>query len=94
MAKKTGPEKKRGSAQARRSQACVGIQAALGVKIRRLRERKGWTQEMLAHEGGLHSHHLGKIERGQANLCLSTLLEIATGLDTSVAVLFRGVLPK
>lgn len=63
----------------------------LGKRIYKLRIAKGWSQDQLAKRCGIHSHHLGKIERGEANATLATLLAIAKPLRISIAELFRGI---
>ncbi|HLJ90586.1 MAG TPA: helix-turn-helix transcriptional regulator [Candidatus Angelobacter sp.] len=67
------------------------IQQQLGAKIRELRTKKGLSQEDFAFECKLHRSHLGEIERGEANVTLSTLLTIAHALGTSIASLFKGI---
>jgi transcriptional regulator with XRE-family HTH domain len=67
------------------------IQRQLGERIRKLRMRKGWSQEEFAAISGLHRTYIGAVERGEKNLTVSTLLTLAKTLDTSVAQLFRGI---
>jgi len=67
----------------------MNIQEQLGAKIRGLRLRKGWSQELLADICGLHRSHMGEIERGHANVTLATLVIIAEKLETTAAALIR-----
>ncbi len=67
------------------------IQRKLGDRIRRLRSRKGWSQEQFAAVSGVHRTYIGAVERGEKNLTLSTLHTLANTLDTSIAQLFRGI---
>ena len=60
------------------------ITKALGTRIRQLRKKKGWTQDEFAVICDLHRSHMGKIERGETNVRLSTLVVIAKSLDVSV----------
>ena len=56
------------------------LQRQLGLKIRRLRERKGFTQESFADACGLHRNFMGSVERGQPkNFPLQNALSI--GVD-------------
>lgn len=67
------------------------IQRELGERIRKLRRRKGWSQEEFAAVSGLHRTYIGAVERGEKNLTTSTLNTLAKTLDTSIAQLFRGI---
>src|SRR5262249_31866485 len=40
---------------------------------------------------GLHRTYMGHVERGERNICLSTVVRIAQGLQISLVVLFSGV---
>jgi transcriptional regulator with XRE-family HTH domain len=53
--------------------------------------RKGLSQEKLADDCGLHRSHMGEIERGRANVTLSTLLIVAKTLQTTPAALLEGL---
>jgi transcriptional regulator with XRE-family HTH domain len=67
------------------------IRRKLGDRIRKLRSRKGWSQEEFAAISGVHRTYIGAIERGEKNLTLSTLHTLAKTLDASIAQLFRGI---
>jgi transcriptional regulator with XRE-family HTH domain len=67
------------------------IQRKLGDRIRKLRSRKGWSQEEFAAVSGVHRTYIGAVERGEKNLTLSTLHTLTKTLDTSIAQLFRGI---
>ena len=67
------------------------IQRRLGARIRKLREKKGWSQEEFAEVSGLHRTYIGAVERGEKNLTLSTLLTLSKTLDTTIVRLFQGV---
>jgi transcriptional regulator with XRE-family HTH domain len=67
------------------------IRRKLGDRIRKLRSRKGWSQEEFAAVSGLHRTYIGAVERGEKNLTLSTMHTLAKTLDTSIAQLFRGI---
>jgi len=63
---------------------------ALGRRVRRLRLRNRWTLEQAAERMHMDLKHLQKIESGQINLTLVTLVRIAEGLGEPVRVLFSG----
>jgi transcriptional regulator with XRE-family HTH domain len=67
------------------------MQKQLGLRIRRLRIRRGYTQESFADTCGLHRNFMGAVERGEQNLTLKTLRIIATGLGTNMAKLLSGL---
>ncbi|MBE6036106.1 MAG: helix-turn-helix transcriptional regulator [Clostridiales bacterium] len=63
------------------------LQKDLGARIRSYRKAKLYNIEDLAHLADLNPAHLGKIERGERNLTLGTLLKIANALDVSLSEL-------
>jgi len=54
---------------------------ALGMRVRELRQQRGWSQERLAEESSIHENHLRRIEAGTANPSYLVLLRIARALD-------------
>ncbi|HEX6689084.1 MAG TPA: helix-turn-helix transcriptional regulator [Solirubrobacterales bacterium] len=60
-------------------------QPALGQAIRQLREKRGATQEAVAHDAGITTATLGVIERGLSNPTWATVKGIAVALDVSMA---------
>ena len=64
-------------------------QPALGKAIRELREKRGLTQEAVAHDAGVTTATLGVIERGSSNPTWATLRRIASALDASMVEVAR-----
>jgi transcriptional regulator with XRE-family HTH domain len=64
-------------------------QPALGKAIRELREKRGLTQEAVAHDAGVTTATLGVIERGLSNPTWATLRRIASALDASMVDVAR-----
>jgi transcriptional regulator with XRE-family HTH domain len=60
--------------------------------LRRARAAKGWSQRELSAKAGLTQAHLSRIERGEVDLRLSTLLEVARLLDLEVVLTPRNAL--
>jgi len=60
-------------------------QPALGAAIRQLRNKRGVTQEDLAHDAGVTTGTLSLIERGKSNPAWGTVKSIVAALDVSVA---------
>jgi transcriptional regulator with XRE-family HTH domain len=53
------------------------ILRVVGRRVRKYRERKGWSQDVMADKSGLHRAQIGAIERGERNVTLRTLKTIA-----------------
>ena len=64
------------------------IQVAVGARVRRLRKRKGWSQEELAERCGHHWTYIGGLERGERNATLQVVADIAQALGVPVRELF------
>jgi transcriptional regulator with XRE-family HTH domain len=63
----------------------------LGKRIRKFRERRGWSQEEFAHSCEINRSYMGRIERGELNLTLETTKKVAKGLGISVSALLKGI---
>ncbi len=63
----------------------------LGERIRAERQRLGVNQEELAHLVGMHFTNVGKIERGQSNPTLETIVRIAGVLGVDAGSLVTGI---
>lgn len=62
---------------------------ALGRKIRKLRDAKGWSQERLAEQSDLDRSYIAGIEVGARNPSLKALERLAAALSVRLAVLFE-----
>ncbi|MEK6346989.1 MAG: helix-turn-helix transcriptional regulator [Burkholderia sp.] len=60
-----------------------------GVAVRRLRETRAWSQELLAEHAGLNRSYVGEIERGEAIASLVTVEKLANAFDVPIALLLR-----
>jgi len=58
-----------------------------GRAVRELRSRRGYSQEELGQNAGLHRNYVGAIERGEINPTLKIMLKLATGLGTLLSEL-------
>ena len=65
--------------------------AALGFRVRQLREGKRWTQEALAERADLDRSYVAGIEAGLRNPSVKAVAKIARGLETKLAGLFETV---
>lgn len=66
-------------------------QKRLGANVRRLRLAHELTQEELAAACDLHPTEIGRIERGERDLRLSTVVRVARGLDVAPETLFSSL---
>ena len=64
------------------------INKLLGLRIRRLREARGQTQNELAVCAEVSPKHLGEVERGRGNPSLRNMLKLAAVLGVSLSELF------
>lgn len=64
------------------------VAKALGRRIRQLRHGKGWSQEHLANEAGMHRTYMWGIERGVRNPSIRHLTQIADALGVPISALF------
>jgi transcriptional regulator with XRE-family HTH domain len=67
------------------------ILVRFGRRVRELRLKAGLSQEAFAEDCGLDRTYIGGIERGERNLALRNINEIARGLGVSLAELLRGL---
>jgi len=64
-------------------------QPAIGKAIRQVREKRGLTQEAVAHDAGITTATLGVIERGLSNPTWATVKSIAAALGVSIGELAK-----
>lgn len=64
-------------------------EAALGRVIRERRKARGWSQEDLGFESGLHRTYIGVLERGEKNVSLKNLVLVAETLGAKASELLR-----
>jgi ribosome-binding protein aMBF1 (putative translation factor) len=62
---------------------------ALGKRVRQLRTDKGWSQERLADEAGMHRTYMWGIEQGMRNPSVRHLFKLADALGVPMRVLFE-----
>src|SRR5437016_6613923 len=80
-----------GKSEGRTPRPEEAVQKALGARIRKLRKEKQVSQEGFADRCGLHRSHMGQVERGEANVTLSTILVVVKQLEITVFELFNGI---
>ena len=65
----------------------------LGIKLRELREEKGYSQHILAEKAHIGNIYLGEIERGLKMPSTTSVIKLMEALDTSADYLLRNELP-
>ena len=65
----------------------IEIYRRLGQKVRRERERLGWTQEELGEKSDLHPSYIGQIERARKKVSLATVGRLAAALRVGLGEL-------
>jgi transcriptional regulator with XRE-family HTH domain len=66
----------------------------VAANTRRLRLKKGWTQEVLAEKAGLEARYVQEIEGAKTNMTLAILLDLATALDVHPRVMLNEAVMK
>ena len=61
----------------------------LGERIKHLRVSQNTSQSQLAFEAGIPLNQVGRIERGEINVGVSTLFAIAKALDLEIKEFFN-----
>ncbi|MDQ0526539.1 helix-turn-helix domain-containing protein [Azospirillum rugosum] len=67
----------------------MDIRRQVGLNVQRIRRSRGWSQEELAFESGLHRTYISGIERGARNPTVTVLKELADALGVSAASLLE-----
>jgi transcriptional regulator with XRE-family HTH domain len=62
---------------------------AVGARIRKARQKKGISQEALAHLVNMDRSYVSGLERGEFNVSVLALARIARALGVSVAALLE-----
>jgi transcriptional regulator with XRE-family HTH domain len=67
----------------------MDMRKLVGRNVRRIRKKKGLTQEKLAELSGFSQQYISSLEHGQRNPTVVTLYELATTLGVSHVELIR-----
>lgn len=65
--------------------------AVFGANVRRLRTKRGLSQEALGEEASVHRTHVSLIERGAVDPTLMTAVDLANALGVKLADLVEGI---
>ncbi len=69
----------------------IEFRRKLGVRIRKLREQKGWSQETFAHETGMARSFTSALERGKKDIRLSTIFKLCNIFGITIQQLFKNL---
>ncbi len=72
----------------------MDIRRRVGINVRRLRKARGYSQEELAFECGLHRTYISGVERGIRNPTVVILDKIAKALKVPPARLLEESTPS
>ncbi|MBP2296886.1 helix-turn-helix domain-containing protein [Azospirillum rugosum] len=67
----------------------MDIRKQVGLNVQRIRRTRGWSQEELAFESGLHRTYISGIERGARNPTITVLKELADALGVPPSMLLE-----
>lgn len=59
----------------------------LAANLKRLRAERGWSQEQLAHEAGLHRTFIAHVERKMRNISIDNIDRLAVALGVTSSLL-------
>lgn len=59
----------------------------LAGNLKRLRAERGWSQEQLAHEAGLHRTFIAHVERKMRNISIDNIERLAVALGVTPSLL-------
>jgi XRE family transcriptional regulator, regulator of sulfur utilization len=65
------------------------LPAAIGQRIRRLRQELNISQEELAERADLHRNYVGSVERGERDIGITSLGRLVRALGISLAEFFQ-----
>jgi transcriptional regulator with XRE-family HTH domain len=68
----------------------MDIRRRVGRNVKSIREERGWSQEALAFESGIHRTYISGVERGVRNPTIVVLERIATALDVDAEKLLAS----
>jgi transcriptional regulator with XRE-family HTH domain len=69
----------------------MDMRGLVGRNVRRIRQKKGLTQEKFAEISGFSQQYLSSLENGRRNPTVVTIYELATALGVSHMELVRPI---
>jgi transcriptional regulator with XRE-family HTH domain len=72
-------------------QQAQSLQVRFGLRIRRLRQARGWSFTYLAEHSGLAKNTIVEVEGGRSEARLNTIAALAGSFDRTLSELLRGL---
>ena len=69
----------------------MDLKQMIGARIKRIRTKKGFTQEELSERMKINPKYLSSIERGKENPTLNTLIKLSESLDVDLSEIFSFI---
>jgi transcriptional regulator with XRE-family HTH domain len=69
----------------------MDMRALVGGNVRRIRQKKGLTQEQFSEKSGFTQQYISGLEQGRRNPTVVTLFELASALGVSHMDLVRPI---
>jgi len=67
----------------------VDIKERFGLKLKKLRQQKGLSQEAFANLSGIDRTYIPEIEKGKRNLSITIVEKLAKALEVNPGVFFE-----
>jgi transcriptional regulator with XRE-family HTH domain len=75
----------------RRTNPTTSARLRFAINLRQLRQMAGLSQEELAARSGLHRTYVGSVERGERNISVDNMEQLAAALSLDVLDLLAVV---
>lgn len=66
----------------------MNIKEKFGLKVKTIREEKGFSIEQLANVSNVDRNYISDIEKGKRNASIEIIEKVINGLDTDFATFF------
>lgn len=70
----------------------MNIRLQFGMRLKYLREKKGWSQERLSLESDVNKNYISDLENGRRNPTLEVMDRLAIALGITLSELTKGLM--
>jgi transcriptional regulator with XRE-family HTH domain len=88
------PPRRRSQSAPRHRTKPDALAKAVGARVRKLRDEKGWNFDAFVEECGLGRGYVSELERGMVVPTVTSLAKLARALEVTVADLVLGESPR